>query len=207
MFGQLGWCCRLESFGAKEQILQQPNTARIAEELMDSRLLDKGSCSGNRAGKTNGDLHIPLDFSVWSRDAGTPSPLSGYVDLNEEQKTEQMQKLQEMVKVFVKEVLRGVIVDVVLEDGSLVPCRFRMDNKLSAVCLQLRDTVHNFPLANIQEICSGTELEHIETTTPLDGLCTTFVMFNDQCVSFKFTDVMCRERFATSMQVLCLALD
>jgi len=207
MFGHLGWCCRIESCGANEQILQQPATARIANELMDLRLLGDATRSQNDGADGNGSLHIPPDFSVRSIDSCNSTTPSGYVNLTEDQKTKEMLKLQEMIKVFVKEVLQGVLLDVVLEDGSLMACRCRMDNKLSIVSLQVRDIVRDIRMTDIQEICSGKELERINTTTPLDDLCATLVMSNDQCVSFKFKDVLAREHFATCMKVLRLALD
>jgi len=82
-----------------------------------------------------------------------------------------------------------------------------MDNKLSILSLQVRDIVRQISMTDIQEICSGKELQKLRTTTPLDDLCATLVMSNDQCVSFKFKDIAAREHFATCMKVLRLALE
>mmetsp|Transcript_40974 Transcript_40974/g.107627 ORF Transcript_40974/g.107627 Transcript_40974/m.107627 type:complete len:215 (+) Transcript_40974:84-728(+) len=169
-----------------------PGTQRTAESLKPD---------ADRA-----TLNVPIDFSVRSMESAS-SMESGYVSLTEDQKAREMAKLQSMIKDFVKEVLRGVYLDVVLEDGTLMSCRCTMDNKLSTVSLQVRDSVRHVCLTNIQEICSGKELRNIRTTTPLDELCVTLVMSNDQCVSFKFKDVQAREHFATCMKVLRLALE
>merc|ERR1719353_2736666 len=118
-----------------------------------------------------------------------------------------MLKLQSMIKDFVTEFLQGVYLDAVLEDGSYVPCRCTMDSKLSVLSLQVHSTVRQIDLTSIQEICSGKELRDLRVTTLLDDLCVTLVMSDDQCVSFKFSDVQGREHFATCMKVLRLALD
>jgi len=151
-------------------------------------------------------LHVPPDFSIRSVDS-TASSGSGYVSLNEEQKAREMTKLQHMIRDFVMEFLQGVYLDAVLEDGSLVPCKCIMDSKLSVLMLQVGSTTRTIDLTNIQEICSGRELRDLQVTTPLDDLCATLVMTDDQCVSFKFADVQAREHFATCMKVLRLALD
>lgn len=151
-------------------------------------------------------LNVPPDFSIRSVDSAASSG-SGYVSLNEEQKAREMTKLQHMIRDFVMEFLQGVFLDAVLEDGTLVPCRCLMDSKLQVLMLQVHSTTRTIDLTNIQEICSGKELRDLRVTTPLDDLCVTLVMADDQCVSFKFNDVQGREHFATCMKVLRLALD
>lgn len=213
MFGRC--CCVEQTFGNNEQVFQaDAGTGEIASELAKLRneqAARRGGLDGVGSDAAGADakkgLHVPPDFSVRSVDSTTSSVGSGYVSLTEEQKAKEMGKLQNMIKEFVKEVLQGVYLDVVLEDGSLMSCRCTMDNKLSVLSLQVRDTVRHINLTDIQEICSGKELRNIRTTTPLDDLCTTLVMSNDQCVSFKFRDVQAREHFATCMKVLRLALE
>jgi hypothetical protein len=174
--------------------------------LANLRLQEGGPNAGvdycNEEKKT---LHVPPDFSVRSVDSASTG--SGYVSLTEDQKAREMMKLQNMIREFVKEVLQGVYLDVVLEDGQLMSCRCCMDNKLSIISLQVRDIVRQISMTEIQEICSGKELRNLRTTTPLDDLCATLVMSNDQCVSFKFKDIPSREHFATCMKVLRLALE
>merc|ERR1719188_1975276 len=151
-------------------------------------------------------LNVPPDFTVRSADS-IDSARSRCVTLSDEQKAQELQQLQTMIRDFVKEVLQGVVLDVVLEDGSLLPCRCTMDNRLCIVSLQVRDIVRHIRMTDIQEICSGKELQNIHTTTPLDELCVTFAMSNDQCVTFKFKDVPAREHFSTCMKVLRLAVE
>jgi len=151
-------------------------------------------------------LQVPPDFHIRSVDSNATSG-SGYVSLNEEQKAREMHKLQHMIRDFVMEFLQGVYLNAVLEDGTLVPCKCIMDSRLSVLMLQVNATNRHIDLTSIQEICSGRELRDLRVTTPLDELCVTLVMADDQCVSFKFDDVQAREHFSTCMKVLRLALD
>lgn len=203
-------CCWVEECGNREQALQADAAAWSSEHaasLGDLRISHGGVLGQGAASEEQKSFHVPPDFSVRSVDSASSSTGSGYVSLTEEQKAREMTKLQNMIKDFVKEVLQGVFLDVVLEDGSLMSCRCCMDNKLSILSLQVRDIVRHISMTEIQEICSGKELRNIRTTTPLDDLCATLVMANDQCVSFKFKDVPAREHFATCMKVLRLALE
>eukprot|EP00971_Amphidinium_carterae_P049864 982862-Amphidinium_carterae.1 len=83
---------------------------------------------------------------------------------------------------------------------SSISSRFR-----ASCCRHIIDQVHTttrqISLTNIQEICSGSQMRDLRVTTPLDELCVTLVMADDQCVSFKFPDVKAREHFATCMKV------
>lgn len=151
---------------------------------------------GSRALRVSPDFSLRDESAVFGAGCG---------DQTSQQKADDVKKLQNVIKDFVKEVLRGVELDVVLEDGSLVCCRCWIDNRLSVLTLRVRDVVRQIGLADIEQICSGKELQSIRTTTPLDQNCATLVMSNDQCVTFKFQDVEAREHFATCMKVLRLA--
>jgi len=151
-------------------------------------------------------LRPPPDFTVRSEES-TLSCGSKECDLTDEQKKQELERVQNLIKAFVKEVLIGLSIDVVLEDGRRVPCRFCMDHKLAVVTLHVHGAVRDIPMTSIQDICSGKELSNIETTTPVNEYCVTLVMCNDQCVSFHFRDVAAREHFATCMKVLRLAVD
>mmetsp|Transcript_135429 Transcript_135429/g.235527 ORF Transcript_135429/g.235527 Transcript_135429/m.235527 type:complete len:209 (-) Transcript_135429:163-789(-) len=203
-------CCFLEDCGDNEQLLTQtsaasPLTNEFMPTLVNLRLPEGSGAGRDFTTEERKTLNVPADFSVRSVDSASTG--SGYVSLTEEQKAREMMKLQNMIREFVKEVLQGVFLDVVLEDGQTMSCRCCMDNKLTVISLQVRDIVRQISMTEIQEICSGKELRNLRTTTPLDDLCTTLVMSNDQCVSFKFKDVPAREHFATCMKVLRLALE
>jgi len=205
-------CCWIENCGPNDDMLKhaaaQTLTGEMRSHIANFRLDTKGNSAPSDMGKERMTLHVPADFSVRTADSAASSSVgSGYASLTEEQKAREMAKLQNMIRGFVREVLQGVHLDVVLEDASLMPCRCCMDNKLSVLSLQVGDIVRHIAMTSIQEICSGKELKHIRTTTPLDDLCATLVMRNDQCVTFKFKNVQAREHFATCMKVLRLALE
>eukprot|EP00930_Biecheleria_cincta_P093825 TRINITY_DN8440_c0_g1_i1.p1 TRINITY_DN8440_c0_g1~~TRINITY_DN8440_c0_g1_i1.p1 ORF type:complete len:191 (-),score=43.36 TRINITY_DN8440_c0_g1_i1:82-654(-) len=185
-------CCCVQSDDGHEQVFHTATQFDIPQGGLDD--VDKKR------------LQVPPDFSIRSVDSSASSG-SGYVSLNEEQKAREMTKLQGMIRDFVMEFLQGVFLDAVLEDGTLVPCRCIMDSKLSVLMLQVQSVTRTIELTSIQEICSGKELRDLKVSTPLDELCVTLVMADDQCVSFKFSNTQGREHFATCMKVLRLALD
>lgn len=158
------------------------------------------------------DVEAPPDFTVRSSESMVDSARGGrgggsqHLTLTEEEKTEEMRHLQNMIRAFAKKVIPGLSLDVVLEDGSVLPCRFSMDNRLSVVILQVCEMVRHVKLVDVQEIFSGRELQNLHTTTPVDNFCVTLAMC-DNCVSFKFKTVSDREHFATCMKVLRLAAE
>jgi len=143
-------------------------------------------------------------FSVRSVGSGA-SWESGRASLPDEQKDKELLKLQAMVKVFVKEVRVGKRLDVVLDDGSVVPCNCIMDSNLSTISLQVCDIVRNISMTDVLDVFSGKELERVPTTKRLDELCVTLVMVGERCVSFKFPSILDRENFASCMKILRLA--
>lgn len=171
-----------------------PSTGLVP--AMENEVGQKPSDIGSRV------LRVPPDFSMRS---GSDSTNTGRASQSSEQRASDMKKLQGVIRDFVKEVLRGIELDVVLEDGSCMSCNCWMDSRLSVLSLRVRDVVREICMSDIDQICSGKELKTIRTTTPLDKNCTTFVLANDQCVTFKFPDVQAREHFATCMKVLRLA--
>eukprot|EP00449_Zooxanthella_nutricula_P007851 CAMPEP_0198500882 /NCGR_PEP_ID=MMETSP1462-20131121/8397_1 /TAXON_ID=1333877 /ORGANISM="Brandtodinium nutriculum, Strain RCC3387" /LENGTH=160 /DNA_ID=CAMNT_0044229901 /DNA_START=129 /DNA_END=608 /DNA_ORIENTATION=- len=126
---------------------------------------------------------VPPDFTVRSTDT-VDSARGPCLSLSAEQKAQEMAALQAMIHSFVREVVDGIVLDVVLEDGKLLPCRCTMDSQLTTVslqaALQVRDAARRIRLADIQDICSGKELANMRTTTPLDDMCVTLAMASDQ---------------------------
>mmetsp|Transcript_34237 Transcript_34237/g.91389 ORF Transcript_34237/g.91389 Transcript_34237/m.91389 type:complete len:210 (-) Transcript_34237:80-709(-) len=197
-------CCCMEDTSRMDWVFETdalPDLAKNVPILPDLALLSHTSPDHRVASET------PPDFSVRSVESADSSNDSMYVSLTEDQKSREMAKLEGMVKEFVRDMMRGFSLNVVLEDGSLISCRCFIDNKLALLTLQVRDVVQYVRMTEIIEICSGRELRNIGTTTPLDDLCVTLVMTNDQCVSFKFRDATAREHFSTCIKVLRLALD
>jgi len=127
--------------------------------------------------------------------------------LTDEQKRDEMRKLQDLVRDFVKAIVHGVILDIVLEDGTAHGCQCQMDAKLSVLSVELHGRVSRVRLAEIKEIRSGPEIKDVVTSMPVDNLCVTLLMKDNRCVSLRFGDESTREYFATSMKVLCMAVE
>lgn len=191
-------CCQQKETEGTEQILQQHSvfTNEFVPSIANMRLATDA-------------VNVPPEFTVRSVDSAAISARSENTksSLTQDQRSQEMDRLQVMIRSFVKEVLQGIFLDVVLEDGTLLPCRCTMDNHLSVLSLFVRENKRSIDMKEIQEICSGSELKALHTSTPLDDFCVTLVMGNDKCVSLKFKDYGSRENFATCMKVLRLALE
>mmetsp|Transcript_3879 Transcript_3879/g.7782 ORF Transcript_3879/g.7782 Transcript_3879/m.7782 type:complete len:224 (+) Transcript_3879:84-755(+) len=209
-------CCCVEDKNASEVVFQQ-STLGGSELVPQPALVPSLEHLGEAAEGARAHLQFvaggrsrlrpPPDFTVRSEESTISCGSKGCMNLTDEEKKQELERVQILIKGFVKEVLVGLGIEVVLEDGRRVPCRFCMDCKLATVTLHVHGAVRDIPMTSIQDICSGKELRNIETTTPVDENCVTLVMGNDQCVSFHFRDVATREHFATCMKVLRLAVD
>mmetsp|Transcript_109366 Transcript_109366/g.305923 ORF Transcript_109366/g.305923 Transcript_109366/m.305923 type:complete len:205 (+) Transcript_109366:127-741(+) len=200
-------CCWAAESEDSEHILRDGQASITGtSEFVPTLAASLNAATNGPAFGMRSSVHVPPDFTVRSVDS-IDSSRSRCMTLTEEQKAQEMAQLQTMIRDFVKEVLQGVVLDVVLEDGSLLPCKCTMDNRLTIISLQVREIIRHIRLIDVQEICSGKELQNIHTTTPLDDFCVTFAMSNDQCVTFKFKNVAAREHFSTCMKVLRLAVE
>lgn len=176
---------------------------KLQPTLVNLRLRDGADSGPCEAASEKKFLNEPPPFSV--RSVKSDSTTSEAMSMSEEQKTAELTALKGMMTEFVKELLQGIILNVVLEDGQLVPCLCSLDHGLGTLALRLSEVVRQIKLVEILEICSGRELRHLRTPTPLDDLCVTLVLKSDMCVSFKFKTIENREKFATSLKVLRVA--
>mmetsp|Transcript_21518 Transcript_21518/g.47738 ORF Transcript_21518/g.47738 Transcript_21518/m.47738 type:complete len:196 (+) Transcript_21518:154-741(+) len=191
------FCCTPEDCGIRDTISKREGHGRDQAVPAVIPDLAKLNLQQLRRIQMEGRPEPPRPFSI----------RSGSRCLSEEQKVRDMRKLQDMIGDFVKAIAQGVILDVVLEDGTTEACQCHMDARLTVLTIQLHGRESLVPLAEITEIRSGHEIAAVLTSTPLDSLCATLLMTKDRCVSIRFKDESTREYFATSMKVLRLALE
>mmetsp|Transcript_86565 Transcript_86565/g.273198 ORF Transcript_86565/g.273198 Transcript_86565/m.273198 type:complete len:217 (-) Transcript_86565:121-771(-) len=193
-----------------EEVLECPPGNELVPSLSSlGRVAESVQAEARDAADCQHPPRMPRTFSVHSGDGDSMDENISHrhLSLTEEEKRDEMAKVQELIREFVQTALRGSHIDVVLEDGTLTPCRFSMDGQLSVITLQVHALTRHIPMTDIQEVSAGRELRGLETTTPVDENCCTLVLSNGTCVSFSFPDEARRERFATCMKVLRLALD
>lgn len=109
---------------------------------------------------------------------------------------------KQAVKSFVRAYVKGREVCAVSVNGGVASCWLSLDRKLTTLTLQKnkKDTKKRaILLEDIVEICVGEELEDVEL--PLDDLCVTLLLGNDQAIGFRFGGVEERDNFALCMSM------
>jgi len=113
---------------------------------------------------------------------------------------QQVAKIQSQMKHFVKGMMRGREMSVLSVDGQLRECTCNFDRKLRNYSIVINKETRVIALSRFKEVFQGLEPDDI--ATPLDELCTTFVLDNGECLSFRFKDVAERENFAMCLQII-----
>merc|ERR1740121_479942 len=112
-----------------------------------------------------------------------------------------------MMKRFVQDMIRGKQYQVVVEKGQTESCTLLLTPNLQYIQLETCGTAHSIPLKNIKDICPGRLLENRFTPISLDDLCSTVVLRNNECVTFRLRNIRERDDFTRCLKVLSLALE
>lgn len=121
--------------------------------------------------------------------------------------SEEALALREMMKKFVQDMIRGRPYLVVVENGRTEPCKLLLTPNLQYIQLEAAGVTHDIPLRNIKDICPGKLLENRFTPVVLDELCSTLVLRNNECVTFRLQTLKERDEFTKCIKVLSLALE
>mmetsp|Transcript_79551 Transcript_79551/g.177914 ORF Transcript_79551/g.177914 Transcript_79551/m.177914 type:complete len:212 (-) Transcript_79551:248-883(-) len=116
-------------------------------------------------------------------------------------------ELRELMKRFVQEMIRGRTYQVVVEDGQTDSCKLSLARNLMHLQLLLDGAMHDIPLGNVKEVCIGNAMSNRSVPVSLDDLCSTLVLKNNECVTFRLSDVKERDEFTKCIKVLATALD
>ncbi|CAE7813777.1 unnamed protein product [Symbiodinium sp. KB8] len=109
----------------------------------------------------------------------------------------QRKKAKKMVKVFVKGMVRGRKLEVVLKTGKRKACACSMSRGLDSLKIKLAGHAKSIGLADVEEIHVGSGLKRVDT--PLDELCVTLILSSQDAVTFRFEDVEERDTFAACL--------
>jgi len=152
--------------------------------------------------------HIPDPLAVRQRGTknGRGASPRAATDGSEAAAQEAFQ-LRELMKKFVQEMIRGKDYQVVVENGQTSPCKLSLTPNLQYLQLEAAGVKHDIPLRNIKDICPGKLLENRFTPIQLDELCNTLVLRNNECVTFRLSDLQERDDFTKCVKVLSLALE
>lgn len=150
-------------------------------------------------------LQVPLSFSRFMAGSGG----MGLEDKGTQESLLEGQKfeLQDLLKQFTREMMRGVSLDVVLDDGTSVECMCKLDLELTTLSMRVAETYRSVPLGSIEKVCSLEETRGLQTANHhyLDVHCATLVLRDAQFVTFRFDSVPVREYFCTCLKVLRMA--
>ncbi|CAJ1376592.1 unnamed protein product [Effrenium voratum] len=117
----------------------------------------------------------------------------------EDEALRQKKQAKKMVKVFVKEMVRGRKLEAVLKTGKRKACACSVSRSLDALKVKLAGHSRTIALVDVAEIHAGTGLKRVDT--PLDELCVTLILASQDAITFRFEDVEERDTFAACLMM------
>lgn len=116
------------------------------------------------------------------------------------------QLLREAIMTFVRTLMRGVVIEVLLDDGNVLLPECSLNFELTHLILDVQDAQRAIPLCDVECVAALDDLRrgHILTTIQphLDERCCTLVVKDCEFVTFRFDTVRLREYFQTCLRVL-----
>ncbi|CAK0882651.1 unnamed protein product, partial [Prorocentrum cordatum] len=117
-------------------------------------------------------------------------------------------ELREQVKHFVQETtVAGRVVDVVMEEGRVEVGCLRLTRNLRFFQLEVGGAVHEIPVTTVKDVCTGVDVGSSWAPVRLDGLCSTIVLKNEECLTFRFDSDAERDAFSRCVRIMSMALD
>lgn len=114
--------------------------------------------------------------------------------------------LQEAMATFVRTLLRGVCIEVLLDDGSVLFPEVSLNYDLTHLVLDVNEVQRAIPLQDVESIASAHELERRNILTALrpflDHRCCTLIIRGLEFVTFRFDTERHREYFAACLELL-----
>lgn len=110
-----------------------------------------------------------------------------------------MEEAKTIVKPFIKRMVKGATIEVMVESGQLKECSMSLSRKLSYVKVRLNGRSRKILMKEVEEVIAGADVEGI--STPLDDLCTTVVMSSGECITFRCADVEERDTLTMCLTI------
>jgi hypothetical protein len=121
---------------------------------------------------------------------------------------EQKAQMHTVLKQFARDLLNGVWMDVLLNDGAILPAFVKMDSRMTVLSIRARDEVRTLPLSDVEKVCGSEELRNIETANQryIEETCVTLVLRGQQFVTFRLDNAHASEYFASCLRVIRMAM-
>lgn len=111
-------------------------------------------------------------------------------------------EMKQLVKDFVKEMVKGKELKVIRADGQLKGVMCGVARALDTFKIKAGNQVRKIPLRTIDRVLLGDASEELDDLeTPLDEKCSTLELDSGECISFKFPNTKKAEEFT-----LCLTM-
>merc|ERR1712216_104879 len=94
---------------------------------------------------------------------------------------------------------------VVVGNGQTDFCRLQLTPNLQYLQLEAAGVTHDIPLKTVKDVCPGLLSGNTFAPSQLDELCTTVVLRNNECVTFRLANLRERDDFTKCVKVLALA--
>lgn len=142
-------------------------------------------------------------------------PSSGVMDrvlsgrcsaLDEEEASAEPKLLHDAMMTFIRTLLRGICIEVLLDDGSSLFPEASLNYELTSLILDVNEAQRTIPLRDVEDVVSPQELQTRNILTSiqpfLDERCCTLIIKEFEFVTFRFDTERLREYFATCLLML-----
>lgn len=127
-------------------------------------------------------------------------------DVAEERHLEQSRLLHEAMMTFIRTLLRGICIEVLLDDGSSLFPETSLNYELTHLILDVNEAQRTIPLEDVEGVVTPEELEERKILTSirpyLDERCCTLIIRDFEFVTFRFDTERLREYFSTCLMLL-----
>lgn len=114
--------------------------------------------------------------------------------------------LRDAMMTFIRTLLRGICIEVLLDDGSSLFPEASLDYELAHLILEVNEAQRSIPLRDVEDVVTPEELRARNILTSiqpfLDERCCTLIIKEFEFVTFRFDTKRLREYFATCLLML-----
>lgn len=123
-----------------------------------------------------------------------------YMGCLSEQKSSK--EVKQIVKNFVREMVKGREMGVLRADGALKPVTCGLSRAIDVFKIKSGDQLRKVQMKSLSRMILGASEELDDLETPLDETCSTIELDSGECISFKFAERKKAEVFTMCMQML-----
>mmetsp|Transcript_30764 Transcript_30764/g.56821 ORF Transcript_30764/g.56821 Transcript_30764/m.56821 type:complete len:235 (+) Transcript_30764:147-851(+) len=182
-----------------------PQGANQTQGAADAPMAVKSiTAAMNNAQVEERDFDLQSEGGQSNHSRASSAASSAYAEMSKEQRT----AAKNIIKDFVKTMVKGKQIHVVLPNGNIRVCFVALSRKLDTLKIKANEKdkqSRNIALANIEEIVVGQDTGEIAAfeglETPLDEMSVTLALQSSECITFRMPDPDSRDTL-----VMCLTM-